>query len=69
MFERLFTKKAKIEQRRREMVLEVYERRFGQELLNLRLEKFLAAQRESDEGKFRQGGRSFPTFQVRPDHA
>lgn len=44
MFERLFRRKAKIEQRRREMVLETYERRFGQELLNLRLEKFLAAQ-------------------------
>ncbi len=69
MFERLFKKKAKIEQRRREMVLEVYERRFGQELLNLRLEKFLAAQRENDENKFRQSACGFPALQVRPDHA
>jgi hypothetical protein len=54
MFERLFKKKAKIDERRREMVLDVYERKFGQELLNLRLEKFLASQKTGDPGTMKR---------------
>jgi hypothetical protein len=54
MFERLFRKNAKIEERRREMVLEVYERRFGQELLNMRLEKFLESKKANKAGALKQ---------------
>jgi hypothetical protein len=68
MFERLFKRKAKIDERRREMALEANDRRFGQELLNMRLQKFLASQKSNKpaaDDKFSD----ISAMRARPDHA
>lgn len=69
MFERVFKRKAKINERRREMALEANDRRFGQELLNMRLQKFLASQKSNKPAAADDKFSDMSAMRARPDHA
>lgn len=69
MFERLFRRKARIDERRREMALEVSERRMGQELLKTRLDKFLDSEKAGKAGGPDSAMGNLSALHARPDNA